>query len=85
MVFLAVFGIRDSLRDGVKEAVKKCHEASVNVVMVTGDNIVTATAIAKECGILGAEVDLKDLGPDKIEQDPEAMNDESRKKNILVS
>ena len=83
MVFLAVFGIRDSLRDGVKEAVAKCHEASVNVVMVTGDNIVTATAIAKECGILGAEVDLKDLGPDKIEQDPEAMNDESRKKEYI--
>ena len=83
MVFLAVFGIRDSLRDGVKEAVHKCHEASVNVVMVTGDNIVTATAIAKECGILGAEVDLRDLGPDKIEQDPEAMNDESRKKEYI--
>ena len=83
MVFLAVFGIRDSLRDGVKEAVKKCHEASVNVIMVTGDNIVTATAIAKECGILGAEVDLRDLGPDKIEHDPEAMNDESRKKEYI--
>ena len=83
MVFLAVFGIRDSLRDGVKEAVKKCHEASVNVIMVTGDNIVTASAIAKECGILGAEVDLRDLGPDKIEHDPEAMNDESRKKEYI--
>ena len=83
MVFLAVFGIRDSLRDGVKEAVKKCHEASVNVIMVTGDNIVTASAIAKECGILGAEVDLRDLGPDKIEHDPEAMNDESRKREYI--
>ena len=83
MVFLGVFGIRDSLRDGVKEAVKKCHEASVNVIMVTGDNIVTATAIAKECGILGNEVDLKNLGPDKIEQDPEAMNDNSRKREYI--
>ena len=83
MVFVGVFGIRDSLRDGVIEAVKKCHDASVNVIMVTGDNIVTATAIAKECGILGAEVDLKDLGPDKIEQDPEAMNDESRKNEYM--
>ena len=50
LIFLAVFGIKDSLRDGVKEAVRKCHEASVNVIMVTGDNIVTATAIAKDCG-----------------------------------
>ena len=83
LVFLGVFGIRDSLRDGVVEAVKKCHEASVNVIMVTGDNIVTATAIAKECGILGNEVNLKDLGPDKIEPDPDAMNDNSRKKEYI--
>ena len=79
LVFLAVFGIRDSLRDGVKEAVKKCHDASVNVIMVTGDNIVTATAIAKDCGILGNEVDLKNLGPKEIEQNPEYMNDPSKK------
>ena len=80
MVFLGVFGIRDSLRDGVKEAVRKCHEAQVNVIMVTGDNIVTATAIAKECNILGNDVNLSNLSPDVIEQDPEAINDNSRKK-----
>ena len=83
LIFLAVFGIKDSLRDGVKEAVRKCHEASVNVIMVTGDNIVTATAIAKDCGILGPDVDLKNLGPNDIEEDPEAMNDPSRKKEYI--
>ena len=75
LIFLAVFGIKDSLRDGVKEAVRKCHEASVNVIMVTGDNIVTATAIAKDCGILGNDVDLKNLGPKDLEPEPELMND----------
>ena len=83
LIFLGVFGIRDSLRDGVKEAVAKCHYAQVNVVMVTGDNIVTATAIAKECGILGPEVDLNHLGPNEIEQDPEAMNDNKRKQDYI--
>ena len=83
LIFLAVFGIKDSLRDGVKEAVRKCHEASVNVIMVTGDNIVTATAIAKDCGILGADVDLKNLGPNDIEEDPEAMNDPSKKEDYI--
>ena len=83
LIFLAVFGIKDSLRDGVKEAVRKCHEASVNVIMVTGDNIVTATAIAKECGILGEDVNLKNLGPNDIEEDPEAMNDISRKEEYI--
>ena len=83
MVFLGVFGIRDSLRDGVKEAVFKCHEAGVNVIMVTGDNIVTATAIAKECQILGPEVDLKKLTPNDIEQDPEAINDSNKRANYI--
>ena len=76
---MGVFGIRDSLRDGVKEAVLKCHEAQVNVIMVTGDNIVTATAIAKDCNILGDDVDLKNLTPKDIEEDPDQMNDESKK------
>ena len=83
LIFLAVFGIKDSLRDGVKEAVRKCHEASVNVIMVTGDNIVTATAIAKDCGILGEEVDLKNLGPNDIEEDPESMNDQAKKEPYI--
>ena len=83
LVFLAVFGIKDSLRDGVKEAVKKCHEASVNVVMVTGDNIVTATAIAKDCGILGEDVDLKNLGPQDIEKEPELINVPSKREEYI--
>ena len=83
LVFLAVFGIKDSLRDGVKEAVRKCHEASVNVIMVTGDNIVTATAIAKDCGILGDDIDLKNLGPNDIEDDPELMNNSSKKDKYI--
>ena len=85
LIFLAVFGIKDSLRDGVKEAVKKCHEASVNVIMVTGDNIVTATAIAKDCGILGDDVNLKNLGPKDIEDDPELMNNVLKKEEYIQS
>ena len=78
-IFLTVFGIKDSLRDGVKEAVIKCHEASVKVIMVTGDNIVTATAIAKECSILDETVDLKNLSKKDIEFNPEETNDKSKK------
>jgi P-type Ca2+ transporter type 2C len=52
MVFLGVVGIQDPLRDGVKSAVEDCQTAGVFVRMVTGDNVLTAKAIAKECGIL---------------------------------
>ena len=58
LVLLAVFGIRDIIRKGVREAVLKCKEASINVIMVTGDNIQTAHAIAKECNIISKSCSL---------------------------
>ncbi len=83
LTFIAVFGIRDSLRDGVKEAVLKCHEAQVNVIMVTGDNIITATAIARDCNILGNDVDLKNLKETDIEINPEEINDENKREGHI--
>ena len=83
LVFLAIFGMRDSLRDGVKDAVKKCKIASVNVIMVTGDDIITSTALAKECGILDKEIG-KNNG--EIEQNPEKMKDpNSMKKEDYIN
>lgn len=54
MVLLGIVGIQDPLRVGVTEAVKKCQKAGVIVRMVTGDNLITARAIATECGIFTA-------------------------------
>ncbi len=51
MVFLGVVGIQDPLRPGVRDSVLQCQKAGVFVRMVTGDNVVTARAIAEECGI----------------------------------
>jgi Ca2+-transporting ATPase len=51
MTFLGVVGIQDPLRAGVRESVLTCQKAGVFVRMVTGDNIITAKAIAQECGI----------------------------------
>ena len=51
MSFLAIVGIQDPLRHGVADAVHTCQSAGVFVRMVTGDNLLTAKAIAEECGI----------------------------------
>jgi Ca2+-transporting ATPase len=51
MVLLSIVGIQDPLRDGVSEAVRTCQNAGVIVRMVTGDNLITARAIAASCGI----------------------------------
>ena len=83
LVFLAVVGIRDSLRNGVKEAVLQCKSASVNVIMVTGDNIITATAIAKDCNILGEEVNLQNMKPEDIEEDPDLTNNPAKREEHI--
>jgi Ca2+-transporting ATPase len=51
MVWLGIVGIQDPLREGVHQAVEQCQKAGVFVRMVTGDNVMTAKAIAEECGI----------------------------------
>lgn len=52
---IAIVGIMDIIREEVPEAVSKCNFAGVRVRMVTGDNKVTAIAIAKQCGILAED------------------------------
>ncbi|XP_061348918.1 calcium-transporting ATPase 8, plasma membrane-type-like [Gastrolobium bilobum] len=54
LVLLAIVGLKDPCRPGVKDAVQLCQKAGVKVKMVTGDNVKTAKAIAVECGILGS-------------------------------
>lgn len=51
LIFIGFFGIRDPLRLEVIDSVKKCQDAGVFVRMVTGDNFLTAKAVAAECGI----------------------------------
>ena len=59
LTLITIFGIRDALRPGVKEAIKACHNAGINVRMVTGDNIMTARIVAIDAGII-TEADLAD-------------------------
>lgn len=57
LTLVGIFGIMDVLRPGVQEAVQVCLNAGVRVRMITGDNILTAIAIARSCGILGEHED----------------------------
>ena len=65
LVFVGLVGMIDPVRPEVTEAVKKCAEAGVRPIMITGDHKDTAVAIAKSLGIIsdaaealtGAEID----------------------------
>lgn len=51
MIFLGMAGMADPVREGVAESVEKFKQAGVRTVMITGDRMDTAFAIAKELGI----------------------------------
>jgi len=66
----------DPPREGVKEAVKTCKKAGIKTVMITGDHIATAKAIAKEIGILN-------VGDEAITgKELDNISDTSLEKNI---
>ncbi len=67
--FAGLSGIKDPVKDGVKEAIKKCREAGIKTVMITGDHKDTAKAIAEEAGFFNpcaiTEKELSLLSPDE--------------------
>ncbi|GKU98839.1 hypothetical protein SLEP1_g11778 [Rubroshorea leprosula] len=69
---IGIVGIKDPVRPGVKESVATCRSAGITVRMVTGDNINTAKAIARECGIL-TDDGIAIEGPDFREKSQEEM------------
>jgi len=52
MVFLGFVGMMDPPREEVKEAIRRCKEARIKPVMITGDHKYTAEAVARQLGIL---------------------------------
>ena len=52
LTFVGLIGMIDPPREGVERAVATCRKAGIKTVMITGDHIATAKAIAKDLGIL---------------------------------
>ena len=70
---LGFVGIRDPLRPAVPEAVRRCREAGIHVIMLTGDHPATARAIAAEAGLLEGGRDVL-TGADLAELDNGALD-----------
>ncbi|RGB37817.1 hypothetical protein C1646_621667 [Rhizophagus diaphanus] len=82
LTLLSIVGIEDQLREGVREAVRMCIKAGVKVLMVTGDNILTAKSIATQCGIYTDGRVME--GPEFRKLSPEQMDRILPKLQILA-
>lgn len=55
LILLGIVGLEDPPRQGVREAIAQCHDAGIEVAMVTGDHAATARHIATQVGIIPAQ------------------------------
>ncbi len=55
LTFVGLVGIQDPPRMECRGAIAECHEAGISVIMITGDNQITAEAIARDLGIVTEE------------------------------
>lgn len=60
LIFIGLIGLIDPPKKGVKKAIQTCQEAGIRIMMITGDHVKTATAIAMQLGIFNADQ------PDKV-------------------
>ncbi len=57
LVIIGLVGIRDDVRQEAREAIQEVRNAGIQVVMITGDRLETAAAIAKDAGLLTSDSD----------------------------
>lgn len=58
LVLISVVAMRDEIRTGVNDVIKTLNKSNVQVMMITGDNLDTARAIAIDCGIISGKNDI---------------------------
>jgi magnesium-transporting ATPase (P-type) len=81
--FLGFVGMIDPLRPGVRESIRRCHEAGISVLMITGDHRVTALAIARDLGL--AERDEQVVtGPELTDATPERLEEFVRRARVFA-
>ena len=86
LTVLGLVGIKDPARPEVRDAIGKCHEAGIRVIVITGDSKATAVAIARDIGVFGVDEDVSGAafqGSDFFELTDEGQREKLLQGNLL--
>lgn len=77
-IFIGIAGMYDPPKQGIKKVIETIYHARIDVKMITGDNIHTAKAIARECGFRNIKAiswnEIKDLSELELQKTVEECN-----------
>ena len=83
LIYVGMMCMIDPPREEVKESVAQCHQAGINVKMITGDHKITASAIATELGIMESGQEVLD-GSDLNKLDDEQLKEKVKNVNVYA-
>jgi sodium/potassium-transporting ATPase subunit alpha len=84
LVFAGLIGLDDPPRPEVPEAIRKCHDAGIRVIMITGDGSRTAVAIAREIGLVRGEPVVVE-GPEFVKMEDRELREKLSAKEIIFA
>lgn len=84
MVFTGLIGLEDPPRPEVPEAISKCRDAGIRIIMITGDGSRTAEAIAREIGLVKENPVIVE-GRDFLKMTDKELRDVLSKKEVIFS
>ncbi len=84
LVFAGLIGLEDPPRPEVPEAIQKCHEAGIKIIMITGDGSRTAVAIAREIGLVRGEPVVVE-GPEFLKMDDRELRQRLSAREVIFA
>jgi sodium/potassium-transporting ATPase subunit alpha len=84
MVLSGMIGLQDPPRPEVADAIRKCREAGIRIIMITGDGSRTAAAIGRNIGLVRAEPTIVE-GPEFVRMSDSELRDALSKEEVIFS